>query len=461
MKRNAVVDGANAGLGWFGIFRLGLVQASLGSIVVLTTSTINRVMVVELALPAMLPGLLVALHYFIQVARPRLGYGSDVAGRRTPWIVGGMALLGLGAIGAAVGTALMEHSVWTGIALATVSFTAIGLGVGASGTTMLVLMSKRVHESRLPAAATMTWVMMIVGFILTTIVCGALLEPFSMARLVEVTAGVAAFALVVTFFAVRGIEREGLQSAEAARIESAVPRFRQALAEVWSEPQSRRLSGFIFLSMLAYSAQDLILEPFAGAVFGMTPAQSTKLSGTQNAGVLVGMLLVAVAASGRWRGRFGTLRTWTIGGCVASAMALVGLAVGGLIGPAWPLKPSVLLLGIANGAFAVAAIGSMMKAVNEGRESREGTRMGLWGAAQAIAFGLGGILGTAAVDIATLLFGSAVWAYAAVFGTEALLFSVATAFAIRLSQRDFERGARGRSISGGEMLASDARGALR
>jgi BCD family chlorophyll transporter-like MFS transporter len=87
--------------------------------------------------------------------------------------------------------------------------------------------------------------------------------------------------------------------------------------------------------------------------------------------------------------------------------------------------------------------------------------MGLWGAAQAIAFGLGGILGTAAVDIATLLFGSAVWAYAAVFGTEALLFSVATAFAIRLSQRDFERGARGRSISGGEMLASDARGALR
>ena len=34
-----------------GIVRLGLVQTALGSIVVLTTSTMNRVMVVELALP--------------------------------------------------------------------------------------------------------------------------------------------------------------------------------------------------------------------------------------------------------------------------------------------------------------------------------------------------------------------------------------------------------------------------
>ena len=49
--------------GWFSIFRLGLVQAMLGAVVVLTTSTLNRVMVVELALPALLPGLLVALHY--------------------------------------------------------------------------------------------------------------------------------------------------------------------------------------------------------------------------------------------------------------------------------------------------------------------------------------------------------------------------------------------------------------
>ena len=92
---NTTVDN---GLGWMGIVRLGLVQTALGAIVVLTTSTMNRVMVVELALPAMLPGALVAMHYAIQMLRPRLGYGSDVGGRRTPWIIGGMAVLALGGI---------------------------------------------------------------------------------------------------------------------------------------------------------------------------------------------------------------------------------------------------------------------------------------------------------------------------------------------------------------------------
>ncbi len=44
-----------APLTWSQIIRLGLVQTALGAIVVLTTSTVNRIMVIELALPAMLP----------------------------------------------------------------------------------------------------------------------------------------------------------------------------------------------------------------------------------------------------------------------------------------------------------------------------------------------------------------------------------------------------------------------
>lgn len=61
------------GLSWFSIVRLGLVQMALGAIIVLITSTLNRLMVVELALPAVLPGLLVALHYGIQITRPNWG----------------------------------------------------------------------------------------------------------------------------------------------------------------------------------------------------------------------------------------------------------------------------------------------------------------------------------------------------------------------------------------------------
>ncbi|MDG1067728.1 MAG: PucC family protein, partial [Sulfitobacter sp.] len=78
-------------LNWLQIMRLGLVQMALGAIVVLTTSTLNRLMVVEFALPAVLPGALVGLHYGIQLTRPRWGFISDKGGNRTRWIIGGMA----------------------------------------------------------------------------------------------------------------------------------------------------------------------------------------------------------------------------------------------------------------------------------------------------------------------------------------------------------------------------------
>ncbi|MBP7668031.1 MAG: PucC family protein, partial [Burkholderiaceae bacterium] len=103
---------------WWQIFRLGVVQACLGAVVVTTTSTLNRVMVVELALPALLPGALVALHYLVQMLRPRLGHGSDVTARRTPWIVGGMAVLAAGGVLAALATVWMGSSPAAGIALA-------------------------------------------------------------------------------------------------------------------------------------------------------------------------------------------------------------------------------------------------------------------------------------------------------------------------------------------------------
>ena len=419
-----------AQLGWFGIFRLGLVQTALGAIVVLTTSTLNRVMVVELALPAMLPGALVALHYAMQVLRPRLGHGSDQSSRRTPWIIGGMALLSAGGITAAVATAWMTQNLVAGIALAVFAFCLIGIGVGSAGTTLLVLLAKRTAPKRRAAAATIVWTMMIAGFIVTAGVGGKFLDPFSPERLVTVAVVVSIAAFVLTLFAVWNMDG----SAEApAPAPAAGPGFAVALREVWTEPRSRRFAIFVFVSMLAYSAQDLILEPFAGTVLGYSLGESTQLSGLQNSGVLTGMLLVAVALSGvggRWGG---TMQGWAIGGCIASALALLSLVAAGLVGPAWPLRISVFALGLANGAYAVAAIGSMMGLVGAGTESREGVRMGIWGAAQALAFGAGGFLGTAAVDGARWLLGSPATAYIIVFSIEAGLFLVSAVLAARVA----------------------------
>jgi len=404
-------------LGWLGIVRLGLVQTALGAIVVLTTSTMNRVMVVELALPAMIPGALVGLHYAVQMLRPRLGYGSDVGGRRTPWIIGGMAVLALGAVLAAIGISLYAAQPVAAALLAVAAFLLIGLGVGAAGTSLLVLLAQRVSPHRRGAAASIVWFMMIAGFAVTATIAGRLLDPFTTLRLVAVTAGVGGFAFLVALVAVWGVEGP----LAAAKQRTQRTDFKAALREVWAETEARRFTVFVFVSMLAYSAQDLILEPFAGAVFGFTPGESTQLSGLQHAGVLAGMLLVAVAGTLLSK-RLGSLRVFTFGGCIASAFALAGLVAAGFVGPGWPLRQTVFLLGFANGAFAVAAIGSMMALASRGRESREGTRMGLWGAAQAIAFGIGGFLGTVLSDAARLVLGSPASAYVTVFAAEAVLF---------------------------------------
>ncbi|MEM9330361.1 MAG: BCD family MFS transporter [Pseudomonadota bacterium] len=414
---------ATGQLSWIGIIRLGLVQTALGAIVVLTTSTLNRIIVVEYALPAVLPGALVGFHYAVQMTRPRWGYGSDVGGRRTPWIIGGMAVLAVGGFLAALATAIMGVYFTTGFLLSLFAFLLIGLGVGASGTSLLTLLATRVGERRRPAAASIVWIMMIAGFVVTAIVAGSQLDPYSPTRLVMVSGTVSVVAFVLAVLAVAGLEGPGNTGVEPSSAKpKEKPDFRQAFFDVWREPRARQFTIFVFVSMLAYSAQDLILEPFAGLVFGFTPGESTKLAGVQNGGVMAGMILVAIAGSAIGGKRFGSMRLWAVGGCLASALAFVGLAMAGSYPETWPLRANVFFLGMANGAFAVAAIGSMMGLANHGAQRREGTRMGLWGAAQAVAFGLGGFLGTVAVDVARALIGSPPSAYMVVFAGEAVLF---------------------------------------
>ncbi|MEO1361464.1 MAG: PucC family protein, partial [Pseudomonadota bacterium] len=265
-------------IGWIGIFRLGLVQAALGAIVILTTSTLNRVMVVELALPATLPGALVGWHYAVQLSRPRWGYGSDVGGQRAPWIIGGMITLAIGAIAAAASTTLMATQPTLGVLGAIVAFFIIGVGVGAAGTNQLALLATHTLPSRKAAAAAITWIMMIIGFIITAGVAGAMLEPFSMQRLLEVTTIISLVAVAVAALAIWGLEGRAQIAKPMSEAEDK-PDFSAILKEVWADQQARRFTIFVLVSMLAYSAQDLILEPFGGHVFAMTPGESTALGG--------------------------------------------------------------------------------------------------------------------------------------------------------------------------------------
>ena len=450
---------------WRNIACVGVVQACMGAGVVTTTTTLNRVMVVELALPAMVPGFLVSLHYFIQMIRPRMGHGADQTQRASPWILGGMALLSMGGILAALATTWMGSHFWPGFLVAVLAFCMIGLGVSACGTTLLVLLSKGVGDQQRAGAATAVWCMMIFGFALTAIISGKLLDPFSFERLLAVSVGVSGLTLALTALSLWGLEarmlgKKLLGSSSPLVLRPQVPqtpedkqassaRFKEALALLWRDEQARLFTFFVFTSMLAYSAQDLVLEPFAGFIYHFTPGQTTQLSGTLHASVLGGMLLLALIG-GRWvRGRLGSVSSWMVGGCVISSLGMVGLAYAAWLGgyaKQLPLNPILWVLGLGNGLFSIAAISTMMRlATQEKRELqlgsqsvKPGIRMGLWGAAQAIAFGLGGVLGTAASDVSKRWFAEPSWAYAIVFALEALTFLLAAWMAWRVKNMSAE-----------------------
>ncbi len=408
-------------LSWVQIFRLGLVQAALGAIVVLMTSTLNRLMVVELALPVVLPGFLVALHYGVQITRPNWGHLADQGGNRTRWIIAGMGLLAAGGLGAALAIPVLETHFALGLGLSVLAYAVIGLGVGASGTSLLALLATATAEQRRPAAATITWLMMIAGIALTAITAGQFLDPYSHARLLVIVMIICSGAVAVTVLAVWGIERRVI-----SRPAPPPQRFRDGLRDIWSDTRARQFTFFVFLSMTAYFMQELILEPYAGLVFGYTPGQSTQMSGAQNGGVFLGMVLVGVAASGL---RIGSLRSWVMAGCIGSALMLVAISGASL----WllPLVPLVVGLGFFNGMFAVAAIGSMMQLAGEGRDKREGTRVGLWGASQAMAAGFGGLTGAALVDLTRSILPVAD-AFGVVFLFQATLFIASAVLAARI-----------------------------
>ena len=400
--------------GWGLLLRLCLVNMAIGGLAALPVNLFNRLMTVELALPALLPGLLVALHYGVQLTRPVWGHRSDMKGGRTPFILGGIAVVGLGVVGAAWGIQVAEGSFGAGLVIWLLSYVAIGLGIGAAGTSFLALLAS-VSGTRKAAAATLAWLLLIAGAIIASIGTGIALEPYSPSRLVFVVATVCVIAFVLSLLATWGVERH----AETLPPRTDKP-FRLAMRQTWADPTARAFTSFVFLSILAFYLSELILEPFAGHIHGLSPEDSTKLSGGKDGAALLGMIGAGVLS----HFRLGSLRIWAMAGCIISAAGLLGLGAGA------PLVPSTVILGLGNGLFVVGAIGSMMQ-LAAAHERSTGTRMGVFGAAQAIAAGIAGLVATGMLDLARLAFSDAA-SYGAVFTLEAGLFLAAAFVAARV-----------------------------
>ena len=428
-------------MNWFSILRLGLVQLCIGSSVVIPLSTLNRLMKVELALPATIAGFLIALHYAVQLTRVNWGYLSDKTQNRSQWIIFGMLILGIGGVLASASIPLIESNFAYGIMLALFSYTLIGFGVGAAGTPLLALLASYSSKSQKGFAASITFLMMILGLAITGITAGIILDPYSHQKLIKITASLAIITNILSYLSLKNLEKS-LQNNADARTQNAinydVP-FLEGIKKVWMEREARLFTIFIFISMGAFSMQDPILEPFAGEVFGFAVGESTKLDGFHKIGTLIGIILIILCLS-KFRIGFGSLsivknerlgseKFWLITGCLFSAFSLFIISVLGLTyRDPGILNSVVFLFGISNGVFTAGILGTMLHLASRGSgNNNTGTRMGIWGAAQAYATMIAVFFSTVLVDILGLMMNSLPSVYGIVFLTAASFF-IAAAF---------------------------------
>ena len=428
-------------MNWFSILRLGLVQLCIGSSVVIPLSTLNRLMKVELALPATIAGFLIALHYAVQLTRVNWGYLSDKTQNRSQWIIFGMLILGIGGVLASASIPLIESNFAYGIMLALFSYTLIGFGVGAAGTPLLALLASYSSKSQKGFAASITFLMMILGLAITGITAGIILDPYSHQKLIKITASLAIITNILSFLSLKNLEKSLRNNADARTpnaINYDVP-FLEGIKKVWMEREARLFTIFIFISMGAFSMQDPILEPFAGEVFGFAVGESTKLDGFHKIGTLIGIILIILCLS-KFRIGFGSLsfvknerlgseKFWLITGCLFSALSLIIISILGLTyRDPGILNSVVFLFGISNGVFTAGILGTMLHLASRGSgDNNTGTRMGIWGAAQAYATMIAVFVSTVLVDILGLMMNSLPSVYGIVFLTAASFF-IAAAF---------------------------------
>ena len=428
-------------MNWFSILRLGLVQLCIGSSVVIPLSTLNRLMKVELALPATIAGFLIALHYAVQLTRVNWGYLSDKTQNRSQWIIFGMLILGIGGVLASVSIPLIESNFAYGIMLALFSYTLIGFGVGAAGTPLLALLASYSSKSQKGFAASITFLMMILGLAITGITAGIILDPYSHQKLIKITTSLAIITNILSYLSLKNLEKSLRNNADSRipnSIRYAVP-FLTGIKKICLEREARLFTIFIFISMGAFSMQDPILEPFAGEVFGFAVGESTKLDGLHKVGTLIGIILIILCLSKFRIGfgsfsifkneRLGSEKLWLITGCLFSALSLFIISLLGLTyRDPGILNSVVFFFGISNGVFTAGILGTMLHLASRGSgDNNTGTRMGIWGAAQAYATMIAVFFSTVLVDILGLMMNSLPSVYGIVFLTAASFF-IAAAF---------------------------------
>ena len=388
-------DAASAELPLPRLLRLSLFQVSVGMTAVLLSGTLNRVMIVELGVPAWLVALMIALPLVFAPLRALIGHRSDhhrsvLGWRRVPYIwigtllqFGGLALLPFALL-------LMSRPdvAAAGTVAALIAFLMTGAGLHTAQTAGLALATDLAPEDARPRAVALLYVMLLVGMVVSAFAIGAVLKDFTPTRLIQVVQGVGMLTFVFNLIALWKQEPR-----RAAAIVLAEPRtsFRDSWASFTADASTRRLLVVVGLGAAAFSMQDVLLEPYGGEVLGISVGGTTELTGLWALGNLLGFAYAA-----RQLGAGGDPhRIAGLGGVVGVFAFVAVLFAAPLAAPAL-LYLGAALIGLGAGLFMV---GTLTAAMALSRGGKSGIALGAWGAVQATAAGLAIAIGGIARDL--------------------------------------------------------------
>ena len=384
-------DAASADLPLGRLLRLSLFQAAIGMTVALLVGTLNRVMIVELGVPAWWVALSVALPLVFAPLRALIGYRSDthpsaMGLRRMPYMWIGTLLMfgGLSIMPFALLLLTAEDaSIWAGRIGAALAFLLVGAGMQITQTAGMALASDLAPVPKRPRVVALLYSMLLVGMIVGGALLGHILQDFSPTRLVQVVQGAAVVVAVLNVTALW--KQEPRQARRGARAPDGFSRSWQRLMAI---PRIRRFLWTVGLGTVAFSMQDIVLEPFGGQVLGLDVGLTSALTAMSAGGALLAFLLSARFTS---RG-LDSIRLAALG-------TLLGLPAFACVIFSAPLQSPLMfqcgaaLIGFAGGLFSV---GMLLTAMDLPEPEHTGLVLGAWGAVQATAAGLamavGGLL---------------------------------------------------------------------
>lgn len=394
-------DASSPGLPIGQLLRLSLFQLSVGMASVLLLGTLNRVMIVELSVPAMIVALFIAIPVLIAPFRAMLGFRSDthrsaIGWKRVPylwfgslWQFGGLAIMPMGLVlftGNQAIDAPFAAEVGAGLA-----FLLTGLGMHMTQTAGLALAADRASDETRPRVVSLLYVMFLIGMLISAIVIGTLLRDFSELRLIQVVQGSAVVTILLNLIALWKQEAPKAMS----KAERAAPRplFRDAWNDFTKGGDVGRLLVVVFLGTMAFNMQDVLLEPYGGEILGLSVSATTLLTAAWAVGALAGFALAA-----KWLAARANPHR------LAARGILVGLGAFCAVIFAAPMNSATMFfvgatgIGFGGGLFAVATLTSAMTLPTTGLAGR-GLALGAWGAAQATAAGLSIVIGGTLRDV--------------------------------------------------------------